>query len=109
MWQVWYLTGGLPVLLDLALQVDLLGRETPTKAATEALFHLSKEALRRRTIDEVWRERAATAPKMLASVLMSEPVVDALRKELRRQTGHNADAAALASLVKDTVIRPDLT
>jgi len=107
-WQVWHLTGGLPVLLDRVFDVDLLDSGTPPKAAADVLFHLSKEALKRRTIDEVWKERAATAPAKLASVLLTEPVVEALRKELRRQTGHNADASALAAMIKSTVIRPDL-
>jgi Type I restriction enzyme R protein N terminus (HSDR_N) len=77
MWQVYHLTGGLPVVID------------------------------RRQIDELWRAKRATSPQSLAGVLASEPVVEEIRKELRRQTGHNVDPAELVRLLRGTVVRPD--
>jgi predicted type IV restriction endonuclease len=76
-WQVWHLTGGLPVVVDLALEVDLLSDVTAAQKA-DALFHLSKEAIKRRLLDELWRAKAATSPKSLASVILSDSVIDAL-------------------------------
>jgi Type I restriction enzyme R protein N terminus (HSDR_N) len=105
-WQVYHLTPGLPVVIDLALEVDLLGEGGPTQKS-EKLFYLSKEAFRRRLIDELWRARAATAPKSLAAVLLSDALVDELRKELRRRTGHNAEPKELRRLLSETVIRPE--
>ena len=70
----------------------------------DQLFYLSKESLKRRQIEEVWRERAATAPKSLAAIVLSDPVVEAARKELRRQTGLNLDAQEIARLIRDSVI-----
>ena len=32
-WQVYHITGGLPIVVDLALEVDLLGDETLTQKA----------------------------------------------------------------------------
>jgi hypothetical protein len=87
-WQVWHLTGGLPVVVDLALEVDLLSDATAMQKA-DALFRLSKEAIKRRLLDELWRAKAATSPKSLASVMLSDSVIEALRKELRKQTGYN--------------------
>jgi hypothetical protein len=45
---------GLPVVLDLALEVDLLGDGGPTQKA-DGLFPLSKEGFKHRVIDELWR------------------------------------------------------
>jgi hypothetical protein len=50
-WQVWHMTGGLPVVVDLALEVDLLGEGGPA-AKGDALFYITKEAFKRRLIDE---------------------------------------------------------
>lgn len=105
-WQAYHLTGGLPVAIDLALDVDLLSGE-PLGHRADALFYLSKEALKRRLLDDLWKARAATAPKSLASVLLSEPMVDALRRELRRQTGHNGDIEELTRILRDQVIRSE--
>lgn len=108
-WQVWHLTGGLPVQLDVVLEVDLLAPDVTPKVAADQLWHLTKEAFRRRTIEDVWRARAATAPKKLTDVILSEGVLDEVRRELRRQTGYNAEIADLAKFIASTVIRPELT
>lgn len=106
-WQVWHLTGGLPVVVDLALEVDLLGDAAAAQKA-DALFHLSKDAIKRRLLDELWRAKAATSPKSLASIMLSDSVIEALRKELRRQTGYNGDPAELKKTVCEEVVRPEL-
>ena len=105
-WQVWHLTAGLPVVLDLALEVDLLGEGGPTQKA-DTLFYLSKEAFKRRSIDELWKVKAATSAKSLASVMASGPVMEQIRKELRRQTGHNIELKELRELVTSNVLRPE--
>lgn len=105
-WQVYHITLGLPVVLDLALVVDLLGPDTANKKA-DLLFYISKEALKKRLIDELWQAKAATSPKNLAAALLSEKMLVELRREVRRMTGHNSSEADLARLLKETVIRPE--
>ncbi len=105
-WQVWHLTAGLPVELTMALEVDLLGEGGPTHKA-DILFNLSKEAFKRHVIDDLWRVKAATSAKSLGLAITSATVIDQIRKELRRQTGHNMDAAELCDLLKSSVLRPE--
>lgn len=105
-WQVWHLTAGLPVVLDIALEVDLLGEGGPTQKA-DTLFYLSKEALKRHAIDDLWRVKAATSAKSLGAVITSDTVIEQVRKELRRQTGHNMESAELRELLVSSVLRPE--
>src|SRR3954451_15007093 len=105
-WQIYHLTGGLPVIVDLALDVDLLADGSAAHKA-DALFHLSKEALKRRLLDDLWKAKAATSAKSLSGVLLSEAVVDAVRKELRRKTGYNGDVAEIARALREQVIRAE--
>jgi hypothetical protein len=105
-WQVWHLTPGLPVVLDIALEVDMLGDGGPAQKA-DVLFYLSKEAFKRHLIDELWRVKAATSPNSLGAVVTSETIIDQIRKELRRQTGHNVDADELRDLLRSSVLRPE--
>jgi hypothetical protein len=105
-WQVYHLTAGLPVVIDLALEVDLLSEGGPGQKA-DRLFYLSREAFRRHLIDELWRARAATGPKSISAALLSDTLIEELRKELRRRTGHNAEPKELSRLLRETVIRPD--
>ncbi len=104
-WQVWHLTAGLPVQLDMALEVDVLGDGGPTQKA-DILFYLSKEAFKRHLIDDLWQVKAATSAKSLGAVILSDTVVDQIRKELRRQTGHNVEPTELSQLIKSSVLRP---
>ncbi|WP_084517831.1 type I restriction enzyme HsdR N-terminal domain-containing protein [Microtetraspora niveoalba] len=105
-WQAYHMTAGLPVVVDLALEVDLLS-DTGLAAKTDALFYLTKEAFKRRLIDDLWRARAATSPKSLAQVLLSDVVADAIRKELRRQTNYNADVNEIHRILRGEVLRPE--
>lgn len=106
-WQIWHLTGGLPVVVDLALEIDLLG-DTTAASKADALFYLSKEAMRRKLLDELWKAKAATSAKSLANVVLSDSVVDAVRKELRRRTAHNAEPSELKKILTQEVIRTEL-
>jgi predicted metal-binding protein len=105
-WQVYHLTGGLPVTVDLALEVDLLA-PGPSAQKSDALFYLSKDAFKRRLLDDLWKAKAATSPKSLSTVLLSDVVLESVRKEVRRQTGFNGDVAELARIIRDDVIRAD--
>jgi hypothetical protein len=104
-WQIYHITGGLPVVIDLALEVDLLGDEPPAHKVNQ-LFYLTRESLKRRQIDELWKAKRATSPTSLAQVLVSDNVTEAIRKELWRQTGHRVDTAEIVRLLTDTVLHP---
>lgn len=106
-WQAYHLTGGLPVVVDMAFEIDLLGPATLAEK-TESMFLLHKEALKRRRIDEVWRHRAATEPGALLDLMLSEPMLDELRKEVRRRTGIATTAQALSEVIRTEIVDPKL-
>ncbi len=105
-WKIYHITGGLPMILDLAIEVDLLGEETPQKKA-DKLFYLTKESLKKRQIDEVWKAKRATSPKAFAQAILSPPVIAALQLALKKQSGHKIEAEEINRLLKGTVLRPE--
>ena len=105
-WQVYHITGGLPIIVDLALEVDLLGDDTLAQKANQ-LYYLSKESLKRRQMDALWQAKRATSPKSLAKVLCSDSVLSAIRKELKRTTGQVVNEMDVRRLLKDTVLKPE--
>ena len=108
-WQVYRLIPGMPVTIDLVIEVDLLDDSSTLTKKVEKLFFLSKESLKRGQIEAVWQEAAATSPKALAEALLSDAPLDALRKEVRRRTGVNIDIADLGRLIRDGVLLPELS
>lgn len=105
-WQVYHITGGLPIVVDLALEVDLFGEETSSQKANQ-LYYLTKESLKRRQIDTLWQAKRATSPKSLARVLRSDSVITAIRKEVKRTTGQPVTDAQIVRLLDETVLRPE--
>jgi predicted type IV restriction endonuclease len=105
-WQVYHITGGLPIVVELALEVDLLGEDTLSQNANQ-LYYLTKESLKRRQIDSLWQAKRATSPKSLAKVLCSDNVVTAIRRELKRATGQAITDQEVVKLLNDTVLRPE--
>ena len=105
-WKVYHLTGGLPIIIDLALDVNLLSEESPQQKANQ-LFYLTRESLKRRQIDDLWKAKRATSPKSLARVVGSPIVLTTIQKELKKQTGYTIDTTEIAKLLKTTVFRPE--
>lgn len=104
-WQVYHITGGLPIVVDLALEVDLLSDASLAQKANQ-LYYLTRESLKRRQIDALWQAKRATSPKSLARVLCSDNVVTAIRKELKRTTGQSVTEVEIVRLLKETVLVP---
>ena len=105
-WQVYRLTGGLPIQVDLTLDTNLLGDSTVNQKVDE-LIYLTRESLKRNQIYDIWKAKVATSPKSLADAILSDSVTDAIRKELRRSTGHRVDQEEIVDLLQGTVIRTE--
>ena len=106
-WQVYHLSPGMPVVLDLAFDVDLLADGSTFGQKVDKLFYLSRDSLKRRQIDDLWRLQAATSPKKLVESLLSAPVLTALHRELWRRTHERVDEKELTRLLRDSVLRPE--
>ncbi|MDR0594550.1 MAG: DUF2510 domain-containing protein [Bifidobacteriaceae bacterium] len=107
-WQVYRLIPGMPVSVDLVLDVDLLDDSAPLAKKADAMALIAKEFITRGRLEALWKVNAATAPERLVEVLLSEAVLTEARRELKRQTDHRIDDADLGRLIRDTVIRPEL-
>lgn len=106
-WQVWHLSPGMPVVLDMVFEIDLLSSAT-AQTKTNELFHISREAMRRNQLDELWKARSATSARAVAAVLRGSAVVELVRKEIRRISGHRAEASEILQVMNDSVLRADL-
>ena len=108
-WQAYHVSSGTgqQTATSLDFEVDILGDES-TAAKIGKLFQLHRSALKHSTISELWKHRSATSPAALAKTLLSDAMLDALRKETRRESGYNAELADLATVLRSGVIRPEL-
>lgn len=107
-WQAYRQIPGLPVTIDLVIDVNLLDDAVPLSKKVDGLFYLTRESFKRHQIEDVWKASAATAPDKLAEVMLSEAVLAEARKELRRRTGQVIDGADLGRMIRESVLRPEL-
>ena len=111
-WQAYHRSDaaiGSPVAVDLFLTVDLLDSQTSLGDKVNKLFYLTKESFKRKVIDELWPQQAATSPTALASAILSEKVVKAVRLELHRRKAPKVEIGTLTDLIRETDLRTELT
>ena len=107
LWQLYHLQGGLPVSVDLVLEVDLLGGDSLPVLAS-SLLPLTRDATKRGALDTLWRRVRASSPQSVAAAIMAPAVVRAVRAEMHRQTGHLLSIDEVAHLIRDTTLRPEV-
>ncbi|HET9532749.1 MAG TPA: type I restriction enzyme HsdR N-terminal domain-containing protein [Blastocatellia bacterium] len=83
-WKVFRITFGKPIDNELVLDLDLLSLSHRNSSHIEALYHLTREGLLKGALPAYHAQQEATNRFFLAAIVLSEPVVTMVRKELRR-------------------------
>lgn len=86
--------------LNLVFSIDLLDDEQPMKQKVELLYLLCRESIQKHVLDEYWAGVQATSPKTLRDIILSESVLDAVKKELWRRTRQKPALEELRSSVE---------
>lgn len=101
-WQAYHVTPvkGQQSEVTLIFEVDILDETLKPSAKTELLFLISKEGLSKGRLAEYLSAQNAVSPKTLKPILLSDDVLAAVRKEIKRKTKHNIDLKDLKNAVK---------
>ena len=71
---------------ELVFETDLLSLNSKSKMHVDQLFLLAKEGHHKSVLDEYHAQRQATSRFLLGALLISEPILETVRRELRRLT-----------------------
>jgi predicted type IV restriction endonuclease len=108
-WQAHRIRFEKPIDHELVFQLDLLDPEAQPVTVIERLFLLSREAAKGQAIDEFRRHREATSRFVLAQVILSDPFLGAVRRELRRISPDvKTTEAEVAELLKTGVLKREV-
>jgi predicted type IV restriction endonuclease len=104
-WQVYHVqaVSGEQSELTLVVEVDLLDSAVKANEKVERLFLFSREGIQRGRLDNFWREKFATSSKALRPILLSNPVIDEIRKELWRSTKLRIESAELRAALEGMI------
>lgn len=83
-WRVYRVTFGKPISNELVLQIALSSLNPKKATDIELLYHLTKEGWAKSAIDDFHSQRQALSRYSLAALVLSQPVLDVVRRELRR-------------------------
>ncbi len=83
-WKVYRVTFGQPIGQELVLNLDVSTLGWKTAAHVETLYLLSREGLLKAALPEYHIQLQATNRFVMAAVLLSEPILNVVRKELSR-------------------------
>ena len=86
--------------LQLILEVDLLDPSSRTPKKVDSLVYFSKEFTAKGRVEELWKAKAALAPKVVIDAILSQESLLAVKREIRRKTKENVDIDELKSVVK---------
>jgi hypothetical protein len=108
-WRVYKVHFGQPIEKILVCEVDVLKSSAKSDDIIECFGNLSKEGFSKGTMAELLHQKQVTNKFTVAAMLLSDEVLDGLRKEIRRLgSGVRVDIEYLRNLLSEDVIKRDL-
>lgn len=107
-WRAYKILFSKPIDNELVFEANLLTLEPKDPVLIERLYLLSREGVLKQAIGTYHEEKQATSRFMLAALLQTDPVLDVLRREIRRVSGGlKVEAAELREMLRAEVIKRD--
>lgn len=106
-WRCYRVLFSKPVDKDLVFALRITDSDMKPAAKADLLYLLSAEAQRKGELDEYYDKQSAMSGSKIASALLSDRVITALRAEMRAQTGHRPSKEDLATALIERVVCPE--
>lgn len=97
-----------PIRADQAFSVNLIDTDAKPAGILEKLYLISREGLVATAIDDFWEHKEATSRYVVAQLLLSAPILSAIRRQLRSlYPGLKVTEEEIAALLSMEVIKRD--
>jgi hypothetical protein len=107
-WRVYRLVFAKPINAELIVEFDMLALNAKDPASVEQLFLLCKEGWNKSVLGEYFTQKQALSRYYMAATLLTEPVLDVIRRELRRISPDvRIDSDAISKVLASEVIKRD--
>src|ERR1043165_8062336 len=107
-WKVFQVIFAKPIETELVLEFDFLTLSPKSAAQLENLYLLTRESMVKSGLYAYHDHIQATSKFYLAAVVLGDPVIDTIRRELRRVSDVKVDADELRSLLREEVIKREV-
>jgi hypothetical protein len=108
-WRVYHIVFAKPIEQELVLEFDALDLSTRSDKDIETLFLLCKEGWQKSAIGEYHSKKQALSRFFIGAVLQTDPVLDMIRRELRRVSPDvKIDSEQIKDVLKNEVIKREV-
>ena len=108
-WRVYKIQFGQPIVKTLVFELDLLKVRPRDNDVLECFGNLSREGFTQSSMHAFQQQQEATSKFSVAAVVMSEAVLTAIRRELRRiYASVRIDEAVLRDVVRNDVLKREV-
>ncbi len=108
-WQVYHISFGQPIGQDLVVDFDFLMLNFKSDAHLESLFLLTKEGMGKSVLDDYHAQRQAMSRFFLGAMILSDPVLEVVRRELRRVSpGVKIEVTEIRKALMDEVLKREV-
>lgn len=108
-WQVYRVSFGQPISHELLMNLQFGALSPKAEGDLESLFLLSREAQGKSLLDEYHEQRMALSRYCVGAVILSEPVLSVVRRELKRMSPDvRIDVEEIQRVIMDEVIKRDV-
>jgi Type I restriction enzyme R protein N terminus (HSDR_N) len=94
-WRVYHVVYSKPIGQDLVLDINVLGLNPKSSEHIEQLYLWCKEGLARTALEDYEAHKQALSRFLIGAILLSDPVLEVVRRELRRVSQLNREAAEI--------------
>jgi hypothetical protein len=108
-WRVYKIYFSQPIEKSLIFEIDALSANPKSADLVECFGILSREGFSKDSMSELLQQKQVTSRYAIAAVLLSDSILDELRRELRRiSPGLKVDTSYLGSVLGNEVIKREL-
>jgi Type I restriction enzyme R protein N terminus (HSDR_N) len=107
-WRVYRVIFAKPIGVELALDIDLLDLSPKNVDHLESLYLLTRESMMKSGLYAYYDHLQATNKFYLAAVVLSDPVLETIRRELRRLSDAKVEIGDLREALKLEVVKREV-
>ncbi len=108
-WQIYKVTFGKPVGQELVIDIDFMNVNSKSTSDLDNLYLLTKEGIGRSVLGDYHTQRQALSRFFIGAIVLSDPVLDVIRRELRKMSPDvKIDTEQIKEVVLQEIFKRDV-
>jgi hypothetical protein len=107
-WRIYKVQFSKPIDKTLLCDINVLTANPRSDEVIECLGCLSREGFSKSTMSELLQQKQVTSKFSIAAILLSDSVIEHLRRDIRRLSGIRVDPDYLKDVLKNEIIKREL-